>query len=114
MRLAGSVETSDGAPAAGIDVVLYRAEPIAHEAEPVHWATTDPDGRFSLDPFLYFFTDDGGDNAPLHVGAVAIYDGVLTPAEVAGLGGPGGSIPEPSAVLLLAFAGLLGLRRHRR
>lgn len=71
------------------------------------------DGRFSLDPFLYFFTDNDGDNAPVNVGTVAIFDGALTPAEVSALGGAGAVIPEPSALVLLALGGLFAAR-HRR
>ena len=77
--------------------------------------TSDPvvDGRFSLDPFLYFFTDDNGDNAPLNVGALAIFDGVLSAGEVSDLGAAGGAIPEPSVSIFLALAGCLALRRRR-
>jgi MYXO-CTERM domain-containing protein len=73
------------------------------------------DGRFSLDPTVLFFTDNDGDNAPLHIGALAIYDGVLTPAEVSTLGVAGAAIPEPSVALLglAALGGLAGLRRRR-
>lgn len=70
------------------------------------------DGRFSLDPFLYFFTDNDSDNNPLNVGTVAIFDGVLSPAEVAGLGAAGTAIPEPSAIALLSLGGLLARRRR--
>lgn len=71
------------------------------------------DSRFSLDPFLYFFTDNDSDNAPLNVGTVAIFDGVLTPAEVTSLGVAGTAIPEPSALALLTLGGLLAIRRRR-
>lgn len=72
------------------------------------------DDRFSLDPTVLFFADNDGDNAPLNVGALAIYDGVLTGPEVAALGAAGAAIPEPSALLLgLAATGTLLGRRRR-
>lgn len=81
---------------------------------PFHSHPGDPgvDGRFSLDPSLFLFTDNDGDDSPLHVGTVAIYDGVLTAAEVAGLGTAGTAIPEPSAMALLSLGGLLARRRR--
>lgn len=72
------------------------------------------DGTFSLDPTVLFFTDNDGDNAPLNIGALAVYDGVLTAAEAAALGNAGAPIPEPSGLLLgLAALGLAGVRRRR-
>jgi len=59
------------------------------------------DGRFSLFPAgspngILFFGDDNGENAPLHVAALAIFEGALTAEEVASLGGPGiALIPDP-------------------
>ena len=79
-----------------------------------HSSNPGVDGRFSLDPFLYFFTDNDGDNAPMNVAALGIYDGVLTSAEVASLGSAGDVIPEPSALLLTATAALSFLARRRR
>lgn len=72
------------------------------------------DGRHSLDPqTVLFFADEDNENAPLLVGAVAIWNGALTEGEVRALGGPGGAIPEPSAagLSLFAAAGLLARRR---
>lgn len=71
------------------------------------------DDRFSLDPTVLFFSDNSGDNAPLHIGALAIYDGVLSAAEVSALGSAGAAIPEPSS-LLLGLASLGGLAGRRR
>lgn len=52
-----------------------------------HSRDIDPDDfRFTLDSSLYFFTDNDGENGLLTVGALAIYEGALTPAEVAALG----------------------------
>ena len=72
--------------------------------------TSDPgvDGRFSLDPFMYLFTDNDGDNAPLNVGVVGIYDFALSANQVARLGAAGAevlAIPEPSTVVLAFVAG---------
>lgn len=78
-------------------------------------AGSNVDGTYSLDPTVLFFSDNDGDNAPLHVGALAIYNGILTGPEVAALGAAGAAIPEPSALLLgLGAAGTLLGRRRRR
>ena len=74
------------------------------------------DGRFALDPTLLFFTDEDGDNAPLHIGAVATFSGALSEGEVAALGTAGAAVvPEPQTAGLLAaaLAGLAGRRRSR-
>ncbi|MEO8353359.1 MAG: hypothetical protein ABI680_16645 [Chthoniobacteraceae bacterium] len=73
------------------------------------------DGRFSLDPTVLFFSDEDGENAPLNIGALAIYDGVLTLEEVSALGVAGSAIniPEPGtgALILAALPALLRRRR---
>jgi autotransporter-associated beta strand protein len=58
-------------------------------------ATTALDQRFALGTTLDFFNDNDGDNAPLNIAALAMYDHVLTPAEVAALGTAGTTIPIP-------------------
>lgn len=79
-----------------------------------HSAST-VDGRFSLDPTVLFFADNDGDDGPLNIGALAIYDGALSAVEVAALGAAGAPIPEPSAALLgLAALGALAARQRRR
>lgn len=56
------------------------------------------DGRMSLDPQVLFFADDGGDNAPLFVGAIAMWDKALAPSEIAALAGPGAPIPPDGQI----------------
>lgn len=46
------------------------------------------DGRFSLGPSVLWFADEDNENAPLQVAAIALFDGPLSAAEVAALGGP--------------------------
>ncbi len=78
------------------------------------------DERFSLYPasgsnVAYFFADNtDSENPPMNVGAIAIYDGVLTPTEVANLGVAGDPVPEPSSAFLLGSITLLGLAWRRR
>ena len=93
----------------GGDVTTYLDGSLHH----IHQPDATVDQRFSLDPSVFFFTDNDGDNAPLNVGALAIYDGVLTAGEVAALGNAGAAIPEPSTSVLLALVGCLALRRRR-
>ncbi len=78
------------------------------------------DGRFSL--YLSgegnqtaLFTDNDGETAPAYLSQFFFDARVYSPAEIAALGGPSAAaIPEPTGLLLLAGAGLLGrrLRRH--
>jgi uncharacterized protein (TIGR03382 family) len=94
----------------GVEVKTYLDGALVH----THSAGA-LDGRFSLDPTVIFFGDNDGDNAPLHVGALALWDGALTGAEVAGLGRAGDAIPEPSAALFaLLGLGIAALSRRRR
>jgi hypothetical protein len=105
-----------------VDLTLSGGDVVAY-ANGSHFYThpSNPgvDGRFSLDPTMFFFTDNDGDNAPLNVGVVGIYDTALTAAQVAKLGGPGDpvlAIPEPSAIVLglLASIGFVGLGIRQR
>jgi hypothetical protein len=59
------------------------------------------DGRFALYPDtspngILFFAADDGENASLHVAALAIFGAALTSDEVAALGGAGNPIPLPN------------------
>jgi hypothetical protein len=47
------------------------------------------DGRFSLDKKFLLFADDDGDDGTLDIAEVSLYDGALTDAQVAALGGVG-------------------------
>lgn len=63
------------------------------------------DGRFALYPAnvtqpLLFFADNDGEDNPLNVAYCAVYDGCLTAAQSAALGGYGHSILPPSAEML--------------
>lgn len=106
------VLTFNLAPSGASDVRAYIDGSLFH----THTLTGGLDGRFALDPAVLLISDEDGDNAPLNVGAIAIYDGALSPAEVSALGAAGAAIPVPepgvSALGLAAAAGLL--RRRRR
>ena len=56
------------------------------------------DGAMSLEATALFFADNNGENAPLYVGAIAMWNGPLSAADVAALGGPGGSIPPDGQI----------------
>lgn len=94
------------------DVRAYLDGSLYH----THTLTGGLDGRFALDPTVLLLSDNDGDNAPLNVGAIAIYDGALSPAEVAALGAAGAAIPVPepgiSLMGLVAVAGM-AIRRRR-
>jgi autotransporter-associated beta strand protein len=61
-------------------------------------ASTGLDQRLALGSTIDFFNDNDGDNAPLNIAALAVYDHVLTAAEVAALGAAGTTIPLPGNV----------------
>lgn len=70
-------------------------------------------GTYALDPTVLFFADNDNENAPLNVGALAIFSGTMTASEVSALGAVGTAIPETSTALLGGL-GMLGLLRRRR
>lgn len=81
-----------------VDLALGGNDVLAYVNGALHFThSSNPtlDGRFSLDSFLYFFSDENGDNAPLHVAALAIYEGVLSAPDVAVLGGAGDPVTTP-------------------
>ena len=63
-------------------------------------ANTGTTGRYALGSTVHFFGDNDGDNGALNVGALAIYGGVLTAAEVTSLGAAGASIgSQPPSIV---------------
>ena len=62
----------------------------AHAVPPI----TDPD--YSLEPSQFILFGDGnGQNNPLEIGQVAVFDEALAASEVSGLGGPGITLTPP-------------------
>lgn len=59
------------------------------------------DGRFSLDPVVLFLADENGEDGPIDVAMIAVYDRALQGGEVSRLGGPGPFDPanRPPTVL---------------
>jgi hypothetical protein len=72
------------------------------------------DGRYSLGDVFHVFADEDGETNGGSISTLLLYDGALTPREVAALGGPQAAVPEPSAVALLLGTGAILLRRRRR
>jgi hypothetical protein len=70
-------------------------------------------GTYALDPTVLFFADNDNENAPLNVGALAIFSGTMTASEVSALGAVGTAIPETSAALFGGLGMLYLLRRRR-
>lgn len=74
------------------------------------------DGRFSLDPVFHVFADNDGDDAPMNLSNLAIWDQALDANAVGALGGAGRqlAVPEPTALVLVGLAVLGGLQIRRR
>jgi len=53
------------------------------------------DGRFSLDPYFYFFADENGEDNEFDVAAAAVFDYPLSDEEAKKLGGYGHVMPQP-------------------
>lgn len=81
---------------AGNDFKTYLNGSLFH----THMPNQVVDGRFALQPGtngVLMFTDEDGEDYPLHVAGLAIYEDALTPQEVALLGGPGDPMILPDA-----------------
>jgi len=75
------------------------------------------DGRYSLGDVFHVFADEDGETNGGSVSTLMLFDGALSAAEVAALGGPeaAGTVPEPAtAGLALLIGGALSLRRRSR
>lgn len=59
------------------------------------------DGRFSLEPQLLLFADEDGEDSPIDVSLVALYNRPLTAEDAVALKGPGGSDEIPGETILL-------------
>ena len=53
------------------------------------------DGRFSLDPYFYFFADENGEDNEFDVAATAFFNYPLSDEEASKLGGYGHVMPQP-------------------
>ena len=90
-RLAFTMDLAQPTSASLIRTVLDGGTPFVHSPQP-------RDGRFALDASVLFFADEDGENAPLHVAMLALFDGSLSLEELAALGAtlPEGLYPRPS------------------
>jgi hypothetical protein len=71
------------------------------------------DGRYSLGDVFHVFADEDGETNAGEISTLMLFDGALSPQEVAALGGPQATVPEPSAACFIAAAAALALRRRR-
>lgn len=96
-RLVITVDLSLAGGAAAPKMKSYLNGTLVHS----HTGTTNAGltGRFALDSVIHFFADNDGENGSLNVAALAIYGGVLTPAEVAALGNAGSPIANQPPVI---------------
>jgi hypothetical protein len=73
------------------------------------------DGRFSLDPVFHVFADNDGDDAPMNLSNLAVWDQALDAAAIGALGGAGRQIAVPeSTTLALVGLAIVGALRFRR
>jgi hypothetical protein len=79
-RLVFTVDLQSVTLSSVLRTYLDGGAPYTHTAQPL-------DQRFSLDPSVLFFADEDGENPPLYVGMLAVYNGPLSSYEVAALGG---------------------------
>jgi hypothetical protein len=78
-----------------------------------------PDGRHAVKAVLNLFGDEDGETAAGMLNSLAYYNSALSANQIGALGGPTaagiGVIPEPSSLLLAAYAmGLLAVVRRAR
>ena len=65
------------------------------------------DGRFALEPTILFFADDDGEDGPIDITRLAIYDVCLSGAEAAELGGvPQGGTTNQAPIVTSTTSGL--------
>ena len=114
-RVAWVVDTTTPA---GNDATAYRVyvdgQLLNIVQNPSGWGV---DGRYSLGDVFHVFADEDGETNGGSISTLLLYDGALSPAEVAALGGPeaGAPVPEPGvAGVALVVAGSLSRRRRRR
>lgn len=86
-RLVVTVDLTQAGGAAAPKFKTYFNGTLVHShTGTVNAGTT---GRFALGSAVHFFADNNGENGSLNIGALAIYNGVLAPAEVTALGAAG-------------------------
>jgi len=114
-RVAWVVDTTTPA---GNDATAYRVyvdgQLMNMVQSPSGWSV---DGRYSLGDVFHVFADEDGETNGGSVSTLMLFDGALSAAEVAALGGPeaAGTVPEPAtAGLALLIGGALSLRRRSR
>lgn len=111
-RVAWVVDTTT---AAGSDNTAYRTfidgalQNVVQS--PSGWGV---DGRYSLGDVFHVFADEDGETNAGSISTLMLFNGALTNAEVAALGGPQAAVPEPAGVALMLVLGAAGMIRRRR
>ena len=73
------------------------------------------DGRYALGNTFSVFADEDGETNAGDISTLMFFNGALSAAEVAALGGPQAAVPEPAALATVAMASAgLVVRRRRR
>ena len=71
------------------------------------------DNRYALGDVFHVFADEDGETNAGSVSTLMLFDGALSAAEIAALGGAQAAVPEPVSLAPLAFAAAFLIKRRR-
>ena len=111
VRLVWTVDTTAPAGDASGYRVYYNGELHNVVQSPSGWGL---DGRYTLGEVFHVFADEDGETNAGSVSTLMLFDGALSEAEVAALGGAQAAVPEPVSLAPLVLGAALFIRRGRR